>query len=55
MKHLLELLICGTVGTYCLIRFAAVLPAAIAEAQAVMAAYAARQQIMDEINESPLD
>lgn len=55
MKHTLELLICGTIGTYCLMRCAAVLPAAIAEAQALVAAYMARQQIIDEITDSPLD
>ena len=55
MKHTIELLICGTIGTYCLMRFAAVLPAAIAEAQALVAAYMARQQMLEEITDSPLD
>jgi hypothetical protein len=36
MKHLLELLLCGTIGSYCLWRAASVLPRALAEAHAVV-------------------
>ena len=36
MKHLLELLICSTIGSYCLWRAASVLPRALAEAHAVV-------------------
>jgi len=55
VKHLTELVVCGTIGTYCLMRCAAALPAAIAEAQALVAAYMARQQMLDDITDSPLD
>lgn len=36
MRTLIEFLICGTIGTYCLWRAASVLPRALAEAHAVV-------------------
>jgi hypothetical protein len=36
MKYLLELLLCGTIGAYCVWRCYAVLPLAIAEAHALV-------------------
>ena len=44
MKHLLELLLCGTIGAYCVWRCYSVLPLAIAEAHALVAAYLGRVQ-----------
>jgi hypothetical protein len=54
MKHLLELLLCGTIGTYCLWRAASVLPRAIAEAHAVVRMAVERRQEIDELQEEPL-
>lgn len=48
---ILELMICGTVGAYCVLRCAALMPAAFAEARAVMAAAFDRQRRIDEILE----
>jgi hypothetical protein len=42
MRHTIELLICGTIGAYCVWRCYSVLPLAIAEAQALVAAYLGR-------------
>jgi hypothetical protein len=42
MRHTLELLLCSTIGAYCAWRCYAVLPLAIAEAHALVAAYLGR-------------
>jgi hypothetical protein len=42
MKHLIELLLCSTIGAYCAWRCYAVFPLAIAEARALVAAYLER-------------
>jgi hypothetical protein len=54
MKPLLELLICSTIGTYCLWRAASVLPRALAEAHAVVRMATERRQEIDELQEEPL-
>ena len=46
---LLELMICGTVGAYCVMRCAALMPAALAEARAVMSAALDRQRRIEEV------
>jgi len=48
---LLELMICGTVGTYCVMRCAALMPAAFAEARAVVAAAFDRQRRIEDVLE----
>jgi len=48
---LLELMICGTVGTYCFMRCASLVPAAFAEARAVVAAAFDRQRRIEGIME----
>lgn len=48
---ILELMICGTVGAYCVMRCAALMPAAFAEARAVMAAAFDRQRRVEEVLE----
>jgi hypothetical protein len=42
MRHTIELLLCSTIGAYCLWRCCSVLPLAIAEAHALVAAYLGR-------------
>jgi hypothetical protein len=44
VRHTLELLLCGTIGAYCVWRCYAVLPLALAEAHALVAAYLGRVQ-----------
>ena len=51
MKHLIELLICGTIGSYCLWRAASVLPRALAEAHAVVRMAVERRREMDALEE----
>jgi len=53
MKHLLELLICSTIGSYCLWRAASVLPRALAEAHAVVRMATERRREIDAIQEEP--
>ena len=48
---LIELMICGTVGAYCVVRCAALMPAAFAEARAVVAAAFERQRRIEEVLE----
>lgn len=36
LKHLIEFLVCGTIGTYCVLRCVALMPKVIAEAHAVV-------------------
>ena len=54
MKHLIELLLCGTIGTYCLWRAASVLPRALAEAHAVVRMATERRREIDELQEEVL-
>lgn len=54
MRNTLELLICGTIGSYCVWRCAAVMPLAIAEAHALVAAYLGRTREMEQLAE-PVD
>jgi hypothetical protein len=51
MKHILELLLCGTIGTYCLLRCVSIRPRVIAEAQAVVRQAAERRREIDAIEE----
>ena len=52
MKHLIELLLCSTIGTYCLWRAASVLPRALAEAHAVVRMAVVRLRVIDAIEEA---
>jgi hypothetical protein len=54
VKHLLELLLCSTIGAYCLWRCYAVLPLAIAEAHALVVAYLGRARQIEQMAE-PVD
>ena len=54
MKHLIELLVCSTIGTYCLWRAASVLPRALAEAHAVVRMATERRREIDELQEEVL-
>lgn len=49
MKHLLELMLCSTIGAYCAWRCYAVAPLAIAEAWALVTQYRERQRELEEI------
>jgi phosphosulfolactate phosphohydrolase-like enzyme len=51
MKHLIEFLLCSTIGTYCLWRAASVLPGALAEAHAVVRMATERRREIDEMQE----
>ena len=51
MKHLLELLICTTIGTYCLWRAASLLPRALAEAHAVVRMATERRREIEQLEE----
>lgn len=51
MKPFLELLLCGTIGSYCLWRAASVLPRALAEAHALVSAVVERRRQIDAIQE----
>ena len=51
MKHIIELLICGTIGTYCLLRCVAIMPRVIAEAHAVVRMATERRREIDAIEE----
>jgi hypothetical protein len=54
VKHILEFLLCSTIGTYCLWRAASVLPRALAEAHSVVRMAAERRREIDELQEEPL-
>jgi hypothetical protein len=54
MKHLVELLICSTIGSYCLWRAASVLPRALAEAHAVVRMATERRREIEELQEEGL-
>jgi hypothetical protein len=51
VKHLIELLLCSTLGSYCLWRAAMVLPRAVAEAHAVVRMATERRREIDAIGE----
>jgi len=51
MKHIIELLLCGTIGTYCLLRCVAIMPRVIAEAHAVVRQAVERRREIDAIEE----
>jgi hypothetical protein len=54
MKHLIEFLICGCIGTYCVLRCAALMPKVLAEAHAVVKMATERRREIDELQEEPL-
>lgn len=49
MRHILELLLCGTIGTYCLVRMAVVAPAAFAEVHRILSLGLDRQRRIEEV------
>ena len=51
VKHLVELLLCSTIGTYCLWRAASVLPRAMAEAHAVVRMAVERRREIEQLEE----
>jgi type II secretory pathway component PulJ len=51
MKHLIELMICSTIGSYCLWRAASVLPRALAEAHAVVRMATERRREIQQLEE----
>jgi len=51
LRHTLELLLCSTIGAYCVWRCYAVLPLAITEAHALVAAYLGRWRELEAIIE----
>jgi hypothetical protein len=51
VRHTLELLLCGTIGAYCVWRCYSVLPLAIEEAHALVAAYLGRVRELDSLLE----
>ena len=51
MRHTIELLLCGTIGAYCVWRCYSVLPLAIAEAHALVAAYLGRVRELETLVE----
>jgi hypothetical protein len=51
MKHLIEFLVCGTIGTYCLLRCVAIMPRVIAEAHAVVRMATERRREIEAIGE----
>ena len=55
MRNTLELLLCSTIGAYCVWRCYSVLPLAIAEAHALVAAMLGRVRELDAIVEPDAD
>jgi hypothetical protein len=51
VRHTIELLLCSTIGAYCAWRCYAVLPLAIAEAHALVAAYLERVRELETLVE----
>ena len=51
VKHIIEFLICGTIGSYCLWRAASVLPRALAEAHAVVRMATERRREIEQLEE----
>jgi hypothetical protein len=54
VKHLIELLVCGTIGTYCVLRCVAIMPKVIADAHAVVRMATERRREIDELQEEVL-
>jgi len=54
VKHLVEFLLCGCIGTYCLWRAASVLPRALAEAHSVVRMAVERRREIEELQEEGL-
>ena len=54
VRHTLELLLCSTIGAYCVWRCYSVLPLALAEAHALVAAYLGRAREIEQLAE-PVD
>lgn len=51
VKHLIEFLICGTIGAYCVMRCAALMPRVIAEAHAVVRMATERRREIEDLQE----
>jgi len=51
MRNLIEFLLCGTIGAYCVMRCAALMPRVIAEAHAVVRQAVERRREIDGISE----
>ena len=51
MKPLIEFLLCGAIGTYCVMRCAALMPRVIAEAHAVVRQATERRREIEAIQE----
>jgi hypothetical protein len=51
VRHIIELLACGTTGAYCVWRCYVVLPLALAEAHALVAAYLGRVRELETLAE----
>lgn len=51
MKHLIEFLVCGTIGTYCLLRCVAIMPRVIAEAHAVVRMAIEKRREIEQLEE----
>jgi hypothetical protein len=52
MKHLIEFFLCGTIGAYCVMRCAALMPRVIAEAHAVVRMATERRREIESIEEA---
>lgn len=51
MRHTVEFLICGTIGAYCVMRCAALMPRVLAEAHAVVRMATERRREIEGISE----
>jgi len=51
VRHTIELLLCGTIGAYCVWRCYSVFPLALAEAHALVAAYLGRAREIEQLAE----
>jgi hypothetical protein len=51
MKHLLEFLVCGCIGTYCVVRCASLMPRVIAEANAVVRMAIEKRREIEQLEE----
>lgn len=49
MRHLIEFMICGTIGAYCLVRCASLMPRVLSEVQAVVRAAAERRRVIEDV------
>jgi hypothetical protein len=54
MKPLVEFLLCGAIGAYCVMRCAALMPRVLAEAHAVVLQAVERRREIEELQEEPL-